>query len=117
MELDNYKLQKFFRGKKALELARSEIRKNFCSTFGEHCERIDWYALLNPKDTSYPFHCQALWLPCYWNRSSFGTDSDFLSQFLFFFNANEDNDIALLCQVCNLLLEYVKNGGKFITLF
>ncbi|KAF8727100.1 hypothetical protein HU200_019606 [Digitaria exilis] len=85
------KIQKFFRGKKALELARSEIRKNFYSTFGEHCERIDW--------------------------NSFGTGSDFLSQFLFFFNANEDNDIALLCQVCHLLLEYGKNGGDIVTLF
>jgi ubiquitin-protein ligase E3 C len=54
------KIQKFFRGKKALELARSEIRKNFCSTFGEHCERIDWYALPNPNDTSYPVHLLAL---------------------------------------------------------
>nr|CAB3464020.1 unnamed protein product [Digitaria exilis] len=84
-------LGKFFRGKKALELARSEIRKNFYSTFGEHCERIDW--------------------------NSFGTGSDFLSQFLFFFNANEDNDIALLCQVCHLLLEYGKNGGDIVALF
>ncbi|CAN6336375.1 unnamed protein product [Urochloa humidicola] len=85
------KIQKFFRGKKALELARSEIRKNFCSTFGEHCEKIDW--------------------------NSFGTNSDFLRQLLFFFNANEDNDIAILCQVCNLLLQYVKRGGDTVTLF
>ncbi|XP_062230824.1 E3 ubiquitin-protein ligase UPL6-like isoform X2 [Phragmites australis] len=85
------KIQKFFRGKKALELARSEIRKNFCSTFGEHCERIDW--------------------------NSFGTNSDFLRQLLFFFNANEDNDIAILCKVCNLLLQYVKRGGDIVTLF
>jgi len=85
------KIQKFFRGKKALELARSEIRKNFCSTFGEHCEKIDW--------------------------NSFGTNSDFLRQLLFFFNANEDNDVSILCQVCNLLLQYVKRGGDTVTLF
>ncbi|XP_062179642.1 E3 ubiquitin-protein ligase UPL6-like [Phragmites australis] len=85
------KIQKFFRGKKALELARSEIRKNFCSTFGEHCERIDW--------------------------NSFGTNSDFLRQLLFFFNANEDDDIAILCQVCNLLLQYVKHGRDIVILF
>ncbi|XP_066362074.1 E3 ubiquitin-protein ligase UPL6-like [Miscanthus floridulus] len=84
-------IQKFFRGKKALELAHSEVRKNFCSTFGEHCERIDW--------------------------NNFGTNSDFLRQLLFFFNANEDNDIAILCQVCNLLLQYVKQGGDVVTLF
>ncbi|WVZ96612.1 hypothetical protein U9M48_042228 [Paspalum notatum var. saurae] len=85
------KIQKLFRGKKALELARSEIRKNFCSTFGEHCEKIDW--------------------------NNFGTNSDFLRQLLFFFNANDDNDIAILCQVCNLLLQYVKQGGDVVTLF
>ncbi|KAG2624790.1 hypothetical protein PVAP13_3KG174800 [Panicum virgatum] len=85
------KIQKFFRGKKALELARSEIRKNFCSTFGEHCEKIDW--------------------------NIFGTNSDFLRQLLFFFNANEDNDVSILCQVCNLLLQYVKRGGDTVTLF
>ncbi|AQK84320.1 E3 ubiquitin-protein ligase UPL6 [Zea mays] len=85
------KIQKFFRGKKALELARSEVRKNFCSTFGEHCERIEW--------------------------NIFGTNSDFLRQLLFFFNANEDNDIAILCHVCNLLLQYVKQGGDVVTLF
>ncbi|KAL6608257.1 hypothetical protein ACP70R_041320 [Stipagrostis hirtigluma subsp. patula] len=85
------RIQKFFRGKKALGMARSEIRKKFYSTFGEHCERIDW--------------------------NSFGTNSDFLRQLLFFFNANEDNDIAILCQVCNLLLQYVKRGGDIVTLF
>ncbi|KAL6897777.1 hypothetical protein ACP4OV_006736 [Aristida adscensionis] len=85
------RIQKFFRGKKALEMARSEIRKNFFSTYGEHCERIDW--------------------------TSFGTNSDFLRQLLFFFNANEDNDIAVLCQVCNLLLQYVRQSGDIVTLF
>lgn len=74
-----------------MELARSEIRKNFYSTFGEHCEGIDW--------------------------NNFGTNSDFLRQLLFFFNANDDNDIAILCQVCNLLLQFVKQGGDIVTLF
>ncbi|KAK3137442.1 hypothetical protein QOZ80_5BG0452280 [Eleusine coracana subsp. coracana] len=85
------KIQKFFRGKKVLELARSEVRKNFYSTFGERCERIDW--------------------------NTFGTNSDFLRQLLFFFNANEENDIAILSQVCNLLSQYVKRGGDIVTLF
>lgn len=78
------KIQKCFRGKKAFELARSEVRENFCSTFGEHCQRVD--------------------------RNCFSADSDFLRQLLFFFNARKDNDIAILSQVCNLLLQYVQNG-------
>ncbi|KAF0927506.1 hypothetical protein E2562_034000 [Oryza meyeriana var. granulata] len=85
------KIQKCFRGKRDLELARLEVRGNFCSTFGEHCQRVDW--------------------------NSFGANSDFLRQFLFFFNAKKDSDIAILCQVCNFLLEYVKHGGDVVRLF
>ncbi|XP_048570079.1 E3 ubiquitin-protein ligase UPL6 [Triticum urartu] len=78
------KIQKCFRGRKAFELARLEVRKNFCSTFGEHCQRVD--------------------------RNCFGNNSDFLRQLLFFFNASKDSDIAILSQVCSLLLQYVKHG-------
>ncbi|KAG8084775.1 hypothetical protein GUJ93_ZPchr0010g7597 [Zizania palustris] len=85
------KIQKCFRGKKALELARLEVRGNFCSTFGERCQRADW--------------------------KSFDTNSDFLRQFLFFLNTNKDDDIDILCQVCTLLLEYVKHGGDVVRLF
>uniref|UniRef100_A0A0D9WD29 HECT-type E3 ubiquitin transferase n=1 Tax=Leersia perrieri TaxID=77586 RepID=A0A0D9WD29_9ORYZ len=85
------KIQKCFRGKRDLELARAEVRGNFCSTFGEHCQRVD--------------------------LNSFGANSDFLRQFLFFFNAKRDSDIAILSQVCNLLLEYVKHGGDALSLF
>ncbi|KAL5231664.1 hypothetical protein ABZP36_030440 [Zizania latifolia] len=85
------KIQKCFRGKKALELARLEVRGNFCSTFGERCQRADW--------------------------NSFDTNSDFLRQFLFFLNTNKDDDIDILCQVCNLMLEYVKHGGDVVRLF
>ncbi|CAM0957626.1 unnamed protein product [Alopecurus aequalis] len=40
----------------------------------------------------------------------FGASSDFLRQLLFFLNASKDNDIAILSQVCNLLLQFAKNG-------
>ncbi|KAI4964438.1 hypothetical protein ZWY2020_005801 [Hordeum vulgare] len=41
----------------------------------------------------------------------FGNNSDFLRQLLFFFNASKDSDIAILSQVCSLLLQYVKHEG------
>ncbi|XP_044344536.1 E3 ubiquitin-protein ligase UPL6-like [Triticum aestivum] len=80
------KIQRCFRGKKAIQSKRSEARENFCSTFEGFFQNLD--------------------------RKSY-VASDFLGQFLLFFDAKEDKDIDILCQVCDLLLQYAKRDGKY----
>lgn len=45
-------------------------------------------------------------------RHSFGHDSRFLRQLLFFFNANNRSDVMVLVEACRLLLQYAQQNGK-----
>jgi len=46
-------------------------------------------------------------------RNAFGPDSDFLRQFLYFFNAENIDDFSILVQICRLLQRFVQESGKF----
>nr|XP_029118823.1 E3 ubiquitin-protein ligase UPL6 isoform X2 [Elaeis guineensis] len=85
------KIQKCFRGRKAVEMARLKVREQFSSTFGGHCQKADW-------------HC-------------FGPDSEFLRQMLFFFTANNNGDVSILLEACQRLLQYVGHNGSIVSLF
>jgi len=45
-------------------------------------------------------------------RNSFGPDSDFLCQFLYFFKADDSDDFLVLVQICRLLWWFVQNNGN-----
>ena len=45
-------------------------------------------------------------------RKAFGPDSDFLRQFLYFFNAENHDDFLVLLQICRLLLKFVQESGN-----
>ncbi|XP_073101038.1 E3 ubiquitin-protein ligase UPL6 isoform X3 [Elaeis guineensis] len=85
------KIQKCFRGRKAVEIARLEVREQFSFTFGNRCQKADW-------------RC-------------FGPDSEFLRQLLFFFTANNNGDVTILLEACHLLLQYVQHNGNILSLF
>ncbi|XP_015574737.2 E3 ubiquitin-protein ligase UPL6 isoform X1 [Ricinus communis] len=85
------KIQKCFRGRKAVEIERSKVRDQFYQTYGKHCQNVDW-------------HC-------------FGPDSEFLRQLFFFFNAQNSGDFAVLVETCQRLLQFVRDGGDIISLF
>jgi len=46
-------------------------------------------------------------------RNAFGPDSDFLRQFLYFFNAENIEDFLILVQICRLLQQFVRESGNF----
>ncbi|KAJ8766404.1 hypothetical protein K2173_022463 [Erythroxylum novogranatense] len=84
-------IQKCFRGRKTLEAQQYEVRDQFYSVYGKHCQNID--------------------------RRCFGPDSEFLRQLLFFFDAKNCDDFATLTVTCQLLLHIVKDSGDVIILF
>ena len=45
-------------------------------------------------------------------RNAFGPDSDFLRQFLYFFNAENIDDVLALVQICRLLQQFVQESGN-----
>jgi hypothetical protein len=45
-------------------------------------------------------------------RKAFGPDSDFLRQFLYFFNAENHDDFLVLVQICRLILQFVQESGN-----
>ncbi|KAF8394715.1 hypothetical protein HHK36_020932 [Tetracentron sinense] len=85
------KIQKCFRGRKVVEAERSNVREQFSSTFGEHCQKVD--------------------------RHCFAPDSEFLRQLLFFFNAQNVGDFAALVETCRLLHQFVRVNGDIVSLF
>ncbi|GMP76226.1 hypothetical protein CsSME_00032998 [Camellia sinensis var. sinensis] len=85
-------MQKCFRGRKAVEAERLRVRDHFFMTYGKHCQNVD--------------------------RHSFGLDSDFLHQLLFFFNPQNVADFSALVETCRLLQQFVREStGDILSLF
>ncbi|GFZ11608.1 ubiquitin protein ligase 6 [Actinidia rufa] len=86
------KIQKCFRGRKALETEHLRVRGQFFMTYGKHCQNVD--------------------------RQCFGPDSDFLRQLLFFFNPQNVADFSALVESCRLLQQFVReSAGNILSLF
>ncbi|KAJ9154641.1 hypothetical protein P3X46_027959 [Hevea brasiliensis] len=85
------KIQKCFRGRKAVEAEHHKVRDQFYGTYGKHCLNID--------------------------RHSFGPDSEFLRDLFFFFNAQNNGDFTVLTETCRLLLQLFRDNGDIISLF
>ncbi|KDP27971.1 hypothetical protein JCGZ_19051 [Jatropha curcas] len=85
------KIQKCFRGRKAVEAERHKVRDQFYRMYGKHCQNVD--------------------------RHSFGPHSDFLRQLFFFFNAQNRVDFTVLVETCRLLLQFVQDCGDIFSLF
>ncbi|CAL8991067.1 unnamed protein product [Prunus brigantina] len=85
------KIQKCFRGRKAAAAEHSKVREQFIGTYGKHCQNVD--------------------------RFSFGPDSEFLRQLLFFFDARSVGDFSILVEMCRLLQQFVRDTGDIVSLF
>ncbi|KAJ0092761.1 hypothetical protein Patl1_24814 [Pistacia atlantica] len=85
------KIQKCFRGRKAMEIEHFKVREQFYATYGRHLQYV--------------------------NRNCFGPDSGFLRQLFFFFNARNADDIAILVETCRLLQRFVQDSGNIVGLF
>ncbi|XP_057476367.1 E3 ubiquitin-protein ligase UPL6-like isoform X2 [Actinidia eriantha] len=85
------KIQKCFRGRKAVEAERLRVRGQFFMTYGKHCQNV--------------------------GRQCFGPDSDFLRQLLFFFNPQNVTDFSALVESCRLLQQFVRESGNILSLF
>ncbi|XP_057476366.1 E3 ubiquitin-protein ligase UPL6-like isoform X1 [Actinidia eriantha] len=86
------KIQKCFRGRKAVEAERLRVRGQFFMTYGKHCQNV--------------------------GRQCFGPDSDFLRQLLFFFNPQNVTDFSALVESCRLLQQFVReSAGNILSLF
>ncbi|XP_027931583.1 E3 ubiquitin-protein ligase UPL6 isoform X1 [Vigna unguiculata] len=85
------RIQKCFRGRKVVRTEQSKLREKFLSIYGENCQNLD--------------------------RNAFGPDSDFLRQFLYFFNAENIDDFLILVQICRLLQQFVQESGDVVQLF
>ncbi|XP_068658404.1 E3 ubiquitin-protein ligase UPL6 isoform X2 [Aristolochia californica] len=83
------KIQKCFRGRRAVEVARATVREHFCISFGSLCQKVD--------------------------RNCFGPNSGFLRELLFFFNAQNNDDFSLLVETCRLLQYFAQ--GDVVSLF
>ncbi|XP_050130420.1 E3 ubiquitin-protein ligase UPL6-like isoform X8 [Malus sylvestris] len=84
------KIQKCFRGRKVAAAEHSKVREQFYGRYGRHCQNAD--------------------------RFSFGPDSEFLRQLLFFFDARSVGDFSILVETCRLLHQFVKETGDIISL-
>ncbi|KAL6343864.1 hypothetical protein AAG906_027635 [Vitis piasezkii] len=85
------RIQKCFRGRKAVEAEHAKVREQFFTTYGRHCQNVD--------------------------RHSFGPDSEFLRQLLFFFDARNVGDFSALVETCRLLQNFVRDSGDAVNLF
>ncbi|AES64909.2 putative aminoacyltransferase, E1 ubiquitin-activating enzyme [Medicago truncatula] len=85
------RIQKCFRAKKVVRTEQSKLRQKFLHIYGKNCLNVD--------------------------RKAFGPDSDFLRQFLYFFNAENHDDFLVLLQICRLLLKFVQESGNAVRLF
>ncbi|XP_028786892.1 E3 ubiquitin-protein ligase UPL6 [Neltuma alba] len=84
------KIQKCFRGRKAVLAEQSKVREQFHKTYGKHCQNVD--------------------------RNAFGPDSDFLRQLLYFFNAENLDDFSILVKACQLLQQFAQDSGDTVKL-
>lgn len=84
-------IQKCFRGRRAVAVARSVIREKFCISFGEYGEKAD--------------------------RSAFKPSSEYLRQLLFFFRANNQGDVLCLVEACKLLHQSIQESGNILYIF
>ncbi|XP_019419938.1 PREDICTED: E3 ubiquitin-protein ligase UPL6-like isoform X2 [Lupinus angustifolius] len=75
-------IQKCFRGRKVVRTEQSKLREKFHKYYGKNLLKLD--------------------------RNAFGPDSDFLCQFLFFFNAKNNDDFLVLVQICRLLQQFAQ---------
>ncbi|KAK9288799.1 hypothetical protein L1049_017264 [Liquidambar formosana] len=85
------KIQKCFRGRRAVEAEHSKVREQFFIAYGKRCQNVD--------------------------RLCFGLDSEFLRQLLFFFNAQNVGDFSALVETCRLLQQFVRDSGDIVSLF
>ncbi|KAI9194675.1 hypothetical protein LWI28_008103 [Acer negundo] len=85
------KIQKCFRGRKAMETEHSKVREQFYGTYGRHLQNVD--------------------------RHCFGPDSGFLRQLFFFFSARNAGDISVLVETSRLLHHFVQHSGDIVSLF
>ncbi|XAR49722.1 Ubiquitin--protein ligase [Bertholletia excelsa] len=86
------KIQKCFRGRKAVDVAHSRVREQFFKMYGNRCQNVD--------------------------RQCFGPDSVFLRQLLFFFNPQNMADFHALLETCRLLRQFVQeSAGDIPSLF
>ncbi|CAL0334474.1 unnamed protein product [Lupinus luteus] len=85
------KIQKCFRGRKVVRNEQSKLREKFHTVYGKNHLNLD--------------------------RNAFGPDSDFLCQFLFFFNAKNNDDFLVLVQICRLLQQFAQESGDVVRLF
>ncbi|KAM0984714.1 hypothetical protein EV2_012489 [Malus domestica] len=83
-------LQKCFRGRKVAAAEHSKVREQFYGRYGGHCQNVD--------------------------RFSFGPDSEFLRQLLFFFDARSVGDFSILVETCRLLHQFVRDTGDIVSL-
>ncbi|KAL5097808.1 hypothetical protein RYX36_002135 [Vicia faba] len=85
------RIQKCFRGKRVVRAEQSKLRQKFLKIYGKNFLNVD--------------------------RKVFGPDSDFLRQFLYFFNAENHDDFLVLVQIGRLLLQFVQESGDAVRLF
>lgn len=85
------KIQKCFRGKKAMEIEHSKVREQFFATYGRHIQNV--------------------------NRQCFGPQSAFFRQLFFFFNARNVSDISVLVETCRFMKHFVQESGDVVGLF
>ncbi|CAJ1963098.1 unnamed protein product [Sphenostylis stenocarpa] len=74
-------------GRKVVRTEQSKLRVKFRSIYGNNCQNLD--------------------------RNAFGPDSDFLRQFLYFFNAENIDDFLILVQICRLLQQFVQESEEW----
>ncbi|XP_024984983.1 E3 ubiquitin-protein ligase UPL6 isoform X1 [Cynara cardunculus var. scolymus] len=84
-------IQKCFRGRKVVKAERGNVREQFYTTYGKHCERVD--------------------------RQCFGPDSDFLRDLLYFLSPQNVSDFSTLVEACRLLSQFAKDSGDVLNLF
>ncbi|KAK4586405.1 hypothetical protein RGQ29_023518 [Quercus rubra] len=85
------KIQKCFRGRRAVKAEHFKVRVQFYGTYGNCCQNVD--------------------------RHCFSPDSEFLRQLLFFFNARNAGDFAILVETCRLLVQFIRDSGDTVSLF
>ncbi|KAM4116643.1 hypothetical protein ACB094_02G066300 [Castanea mollissima] len=85
------KIQKCFRGRRAVKAEHFKVQRQFYGTYGTCCQNVD--------------------------RHCFSPDSEFLRQLLFFFNARNPGDFAILVETCRLLVQFTQDSGDTVSLF